>query len=67
MTGSVVKCLKRHERSGRCIRAVSVPEVLYREGGLEGEGGHIGPDRRLADDGKRSEVLEEARTEWPLC
>ena len=42
MTGSVVKCSKRHERSGRCVRIASVPEVLYKEGGLEGEGGHIG-------------------------
>ena len=52
MTGSVVKCSKRHERSGRCIETASVPEILYREGGLEGEGGHIRSDTWLADDGK---------------
>ena len=38
MTGSVVKCSKRHERSGRCVTTASVPEVLYREGGPEGDG-----------------------------
>ena len=48
MTGSVVKCSKRHERSGRCITTASVPEVLYREGGLEGEGGRISSDQGLA-------------------
>ena len=52
MTGSVVKCSKKHERSGRCIAIASVPEVLYREGGLEKESGRIRSGRRLADDGK---------------
>ena len=35
------------------VLTASVPEVLYREGGLEGEGGRISSGGGLADDGKR--------------
>ena len=46
--------------------ALSITIVLKGAESEEGKGSRFGVRPRLADDGKRSEVLEEARTKWPL-